>query len=141
MMISPASRPRPRALHVAPPPLNSLRCGRVNTPNFIAVASLCAARPARRWGNKRYCRKEALSSGRQFQKTGGENMPTFWPMREGDNRCPQCGSELFITQALWTGESPILMLRCFECGKEYLISSEIARTMKLNLRELPRPQF
>lgn len=62
---------------------------------------------------------------------------SFWPQREGDKACPQCGCELFMTASLWTGGNPMIRLRCYECGSEYIIDGGLCRSMNLELRKSP----
>lgn len=68
---------------------------------------------------------------------------SFWPRKRGDKACPKCESELFIVEEFDdnTGDPFMYRVKCFECGEQYFITTSIAHTMMLNLREIPRAKF
>lgn len=65
-------------------------------------------------------------------------MMTFWPMCEGDNHCPKCGSELYVWSAYVndSGHSFMYQLRCCECGEGYLLHETTRSSMNVRLRVL-----
>lgn len=71
----------------------------------------------------------------------------FWPQHHGDNQCPQCGGELFITKKYGMDSeesiyiSYVYELRCFDCGEKYLADDGTLDAYEVKLREVRSPRF
>lgn len=67
-----------------------------------------------------------------------QNKKTFWPVSEGDNKCPVCGTELVVS-AIYVSEggNPFMYdVTCPKCEAVYIIRENIRVGMKIEFAEI-----